>query len=378
MATPNITRKVYNTVVEDVIANVREAFLDEGVDEQVLQELKHLWDTKLNQSRALEPMVSETEQLLQGGNIPYIMQAQPTHTQPQGSQQGQTIQQQQIPIPVQLGPDGQLSGAATMAFNAQGGVFQQHLQALVNVPGMPNNGQFTVQQAPNGQYILQAVPQTIGQQQVMTIQQQQQQQQQNVLQAQNPQIRQAQNTQIRQHTHPGIPQLDGTHDQDLQSEAPVPSIRSSSPQPSTSKSTESEEVSCCCESVSVGACSRLKPEIEIEVVCSGSKIPQLDGGHDTSSSEDENFDDDDDHDDDDDEKEENEDGGGQEEEPLNSGDDVSEEDPTELFDTENVVVCQFEKISRNKNKWKFTLKDGIMNLNSRDHVFQKGMGEADW
>lgn len=54
-------------------------------------------------------------------------------------------------------------------------------------------------------------------------------------------------------------------------------------------------------------------EIEIEVVCSGSKIPQLDGGHDTSSSEDENFDDDDDHDDDDDEKEENEDGGGQEE-----------------------------------------------------------------
>ena len=39
------------------------------------------------------------------------------------------------------------SGAATMAFNAQGGVFQQHLQALVNVPGMPNSGQFTVQQA---------------------------------------------------------------------------------------------------------------------------------------------------------------------------------------------------------------------------------------
>ena len=35
-------RKVYNTVVEDVIANVREAFLDEGVDEQVLQELKHV------------------------------------------------------------------------------------------------------------------------------------------------------------------------------------------------------------------------------------------------------------------------------------------------------------------------------------------------
>ena len=37
-----LQRKVYNTVVEDVIANVREAFLDEGVDESVLQELKHV------------------------------------------------------------------------------------------------------------------------------------------------------------------------------------------------------------------------------------------------------------------------------------------------------------------------------------------------
>lgn len=35
-------RKVYESVVEDVISNVREAFLDEGVDEQVLQELKQV------------------------------------------------------------------------------------------------------------------------------------------------------------------------------------------------------------------------------------------------------------------------------------------------------------------------------------------------
>lgn len=391
MAAPNLTRKVYNTVVEDVIASVREAFLDEGVDEQVLQELKHSWEAKLNQSRALEPVVSETEQLLQGGNMPYIMQAQPTHTQAQSSQQGQAIQQQ-IPIPVQIGPDGQISGAATMAFNAQGGVFQQHLQALVNVPGM-NSGQFTVQQGPGGQYIIQAVPQTIGvpHTQVMTIPQQQQ----NVIQTQNPQIRQ---------THPGIPQLDGTHDCDLHSEAAFSSIRPDSPQPSTSKSEEPEEPSChkiCCsqlESVVTTdgevysqlesdvttdgeVCSQSTAKGEFSIIIEGllGKIPQLDGGHDTSSSEEDNYDENDnDDDDDDDEKEDAEEGDGEEEEPLNSGDDVSEEDPTELFDTENVVVCQFEKISRNKNKWKFSLKDGIMNLNGRDHLFQKGTGDADW
>jgi hypothetical protein len=46
--------KLYNTVIEDVIAGVREAFLDEGVDEQVLQELKQIWETKLMSSKAVE------------------------------------------------------------------------------------------------------------------------------------------------------------------------------------------------------------------------------------------------------------------------------------------------------------------------------------
>ena len=34
--------KLYKSVIDDVILNVREAFLDEGVDEQVLQELKQV------------------------------------------------------------------------------------------------------------------------------------------------------------------------------------------------------------------------------------------------------------------------------------------------------------------------------------------------
>jgi hypothetical protein len=34
-------------------------------------------------------------------------------------------------------------------------------------------------------------------------------------------------------------------------------------------------------------------------------------------------------------------------EPLNSEDDVSDEDPTDLFDTDNVVVCQYDKVSLN-------------------------------
>jgi len=68
----------------------------------------------------------------------------------------------------------------------------------------------------------------------------------------------------------------------------------------------------------------------------------------------------------------------EEEEPLNSEDDVSDDDPTDLFDTDNVVVCQYDKIARTRNRWKFHLKDGIMNLKSKDYVFHKANGDSEW
>ncbi|XP_035222734.1 transcription initiation factor IIA subunit 1-like [Stegodyphus dumicola] len=45
---------LYYSVIEDVIANVREAFIDEGVDEQALTELKQVWEKKLHESKAIE------------------------------------------------------------------------------------------------------------------------------------------------------------------------------------------------------------------------------------------------------------------------------------------------------------------------------------
>ncbi|XP_008066872.1 TFIIA-alpha and beta-like factor isoform X2 [Carlito syrichta] len=67
-----------------------------------------------------------------------------------------------------------------------------------------------------------------------------------------------------------------------------------------------------------------------------------------------------------------------EEDPLNSGDDVSEQDVPDLFDTENVIVCQYDKIHRSKNKWKFYLKEGVMCFGGRDYVFAKAIGDAEW
>lgn len=111
---------------------------------------------------------------------------------------------------------------------------------------------------------------------------------------------------------------------------------------------------------------------------------QVDGPNDTSDEDEDidNDDDDDDEDDDDDDDDEDEDedeeDNAAEEEPLGSGDDISDEDPSDLFNTENVVVCQYDKITRARNKWKFHLKDGIMNLNGKDYVFQRANGDAEW
>jgi len=68
-----------------------------------------------------------------------------------------------------------------------------------------------------------------------------------------------------------------------------------------------------------------------------------------------------------------------EEEPLNSGDDQSDdEDADTLFDAANVVVCQFEKVHRARNKWKFSLREGIMHIDGKDYCFSKCAGEAEF
>lgn len=44
----------------------------------------------------------------------------------------------------------------------------------------------------------------------------------------------------------------------------------------------------------------------------------------------------------------------------------------------NLVLAQFEKVARAKSKWKCTLKEGVMTLNSKDVLFGKASGEFFW
>ncbi len=42
---------------------------------------------------------------------------------------------------------------------------------------------------------------------------------------------------------------------------------------------------------------------------------------------------------------------------------------------DNVVIAQFEKVSRTKNRWKCQLKDGIITIDGRDYLFHRASGE---
>ena len=54
MSQPHSAANLYQSVINDVITSVRESFLDESVDENVLMELKNLWQQKLEASKAVE------------------------------------------------------------------------------------------------------------------------------------------------------------------------------------------------------------------------------------------------------------------------------------------------------------------------------------
>lgn len=321
-------QRLYTTVVDDVIAGVRDCFLDDGVDEQVLQELKQLWKTKLTDSGAMDPPKPEPAMppppVLQhfqktNGNTSMPKRIPDAHMPHQSSSQQSSA--------AEHGPPGpNLAGTHPHVLDPNNKVpVQLTLPAQPGVPGSQPRS-FTIQipaSALNGNKL----------HQVLT--------------------------------------------------GPIINATISLPQPLAATLLQQHINSALA-----------GQQNEFDGGGGGRSGPapfSLDGALDSSDdegsnvaegSEDGGGDDDDDEESGEEpaeeEEEERDDSGGAEEEPLNSGDDVSEEEPGDMFDTDNVVVCQYDKITRSRNKWKFYLKDGIMNLAGKDYVFQKANGDAEW
>jgi len=65
---------------------------------------------------------------------------------------------------------------------------------------------------------------------------------------------------------------------------------------------------------------------------------------------------------------------------INSDLDDPEDEDTNADgeETQNIILCLYDKVTRTKNKWKCQLKDGIMSVNGRDYLFQKGNGDFEF
>ncbi|XP_060686856.1 stonin-1-like [Hemiscyllium ocellatum] len=495
--------RLYKSVIEDVISNVHDFFLEEGIDDHVLKDLKQLWESKLLQSRAVEGFFRENNHQ----QIMLELQQQKSH---------QTVHTSSASIVIPAGrsvqnftsADLNASGATTtlalpsgiaLPIQVPAGVTLQTASGhmyKVNVPVMVTQsaaGQKYFQQ-PVRHFIQQVNPVTG---QTALFQQNSVSSQTHVIQQtsqdQAPTLQQSNSGQVSTHQQlltnqsfdvanqsvlqqPGISrhvyiQQQGTMKQvvlqhsgvGVQTGPPIVIQRQSiantgtlaqhviSTQPTQMEQSVEEQVTtgqtqhlliqnsdnalpahtlivqnqapepnegtnipqCVSEQCVV---QQFTPQVnetllmvattseEQPIKAEESSIPQLDGTNDTSSDEEignlreveendilgiidaedlkalEGYDEDDSS-----SPDTSSDGSDEEpkeeiieEDPLNSGDDVSEQEVPDLFDTDNVIVCQYDKIHRSKNKWKFYLKDGIMTFNGRDYVFSKAVGDAEW
>ncbi|GAA6034490.1 hypothetical protein JCM8097_005355 [Rhodosporidiobolus ruineniae] len=64
---------------------------------------------------------------------------------------------------------------------------------------------------------------------------------------------------------------------------------------------------------------------------------------------------------------------------LDDEDDLDEdEDADGAEQGGDIVIALYEKVQRVKNKWKVTLKDGLVSVNGKEYLFAKCNGEFEW
>ncbi|KAG0248594.1 transcription factor IIA subunit alpha [Mortierella polycephala] len=72
------------------------------------------------------------------------------------------------------------------------------------------------------------------------------------------------------------------------------------------------------------------------------------------------------------------DGEEDEEDDTGLGSDLDDSDGDMDEESDNIVLCQYDKVSRTKSKWKCVLKDGVMLINGKDYLFHKATGDFEW
>uniref|UniRef100_A0A8R1TX53 Uncharacterized protein n=1 Tax=Onchocerca volvulus TaxID=6282 RepID=A0A8R1TX53_ONCVO len=390
---------VYKGVINDVIGQVKEAFLDENVDIDVLQQLKKDWEEKLIASNSVDwdgpryvppPPLRQMKQPIMtsttippGSTVRIAQNGQHILVQQSARSSSSSSQAAQPALVMQT------SGTSSV----QRPVPQVQYISTANIPISSDPNTVVIQRQPVNQNTSQITTMAPG---MITFP------------AGQGQARIVQQGGQQFLMHANIPTGSSVMILNAGSQIPVTLNNAVVYQPTNRQALQSGQSNVKLEdtiqlldgatSLTVNTSragssrtSRKHTERETDCKCKGpsKKLLQLDGATrvSDSSSEEEEMDEEDDDDplrtiadriseegntvEDEDQI--------TEEDPLNSGDDQSDDEDVErLFEAENLVMCQFEKVHRARSKWKFTLKDGIMHIRGKDHCFQRCSGEAEW
>lgn len=309
--------KVYTSVIEDVISNVRDIFSDEGLDEQVLQELKMLWETKLMASKAIENAQDTVEVKNEKGKtvVNGAVYNGTTAKQQFVKQQTQTVQQQPQPaqtMPVQctstnLNTEDKLI-PIQITLPAQPTIDSVSRVLTIHVPTSALNGQLhTLLTGP-------VITATMGLPTSLA------------------------SSLLQQHVNAALQNQQVQAQAQAQSQAQANALALAQAQAQAQNHGHVQTT-----------LSQQKPTIV--GIDNGNCSIKLDGPFDTSDEDDDGSEDDGSEDEAEDDKEDDDpdvmDDQVNEEEPLNSEDDVTDEEPADMFDTDNVVVCQYDKVKKN-------------------------------
>lgn len=61
-----------------------------------------------------------------------------------------------------------------------------------------------------------------------------------------------------------------------------------------------------------------------------------------------------------------------------SEDELNSENDADEGGDQDVILSLYDKVQRVRNRWKYVLKDGIVNIGGKDYVFSRGTGESEW
>ncbi|CAI6339741.1 unnamed protein product [Periconia digitata] len=373
-----VVGSVYQQIIEKVIAASQNDFEEFGVDAGTLDELKNVWQDKLSSLKVAsfpwDPQPQPQPPASQPQVVPSNVKTEPDLMPPVSApmEQHGHVNFPNVPIKTEQGynppvPSYGQNSSYTSSYNEA--VAQQRAQALVaqRVQNMPPQHQPNPQQPQqHGQVHGGQVP---GQQQRMMPGQPQQQQQQQ--QRQPPP-----SMQQRPPQNPVYPsQTDGPGDANEDWNALI-----------AARAAEGEEGRIAADQFMRARVDALAARQDSGLMMPLSDMPkgrkrkaatrvlQAEDAEKASSSVSASaparYDGDDE-----DEKENDSDA-------INSDLDDPEDDAINGEDSDDetmdYMLCTYDKVQRVKNKWKCTLKDGILTTNKREYLFHKATGEFEW